>query len=103
MGTTYDLIRNAILSKQQVIATYAGYVREMCPHAIGQNRDGYDQALFFQFAGGSSSGLPPEGEWRCLKIDGLSNVSVRTGQWHTGEGHTRPQTCVADVDVEVNF
>jgi hypothetical protein len=103
MGSTYDLIREAVINKQQVIGTYNGYTREMCPHCIGYNKRGQKQALFFQFAGGSSKGLPPGGEWRCIPIDGLSNVTVRSGAWHTGANHSRPQTCVDSIDVEVIF
>ena len=33
--SNYDLIRNAILGKQQVFANYDGHPRELCPHAIG--------------------------------------------------------------------
>ena len=55
----------------------------------------------FQFAGSSSSGLPPGGEWQCMDIAAISNVSVADGPWHTGYGHSRPQTCVKSVDVEI--
>jgi len=96
----YQLVRQAILSKQQVVATYNGYLREMCPHVVG-TKNGRRQALFFQFGGSSSSGLPPEGEWRCIPIDGLGDVSGRDGEWRTGSSHTRPQSCVDGVDIEV--
>ena len=39
---TYNLIRQAILDKQQVIADYGGQRREMCPHAIG-TKNGREQ------------------------------------------------------------
>jgi hypothetical protein len=96
----YGMIRQAILNKQQVIATYNGHRREMCPHVIGRKGQ-RRQALFFQFAGGSSSGLPPDGEWRCIPVDRLENVVVRPGEWHTGTSHMRDQTCVDVVDAEV--
>ena len=99
---TYALIRQAILDKHQVVATYRGHRREMCPHVLG-TKSGRRQALFFQFAGGSSSGLPPGGEWRCIPVDQLIDVVVRPGPWHTGTGHTRPQTCVDAVDAEVAY
>ena len=98
----YELIRGAILGKKQVVATYREYERELCPHVLGR-KNGRAQALFYQFAGGSSSGLPPEGEWRCLPLEGLTNVSVREGEWHSGTSHTRPQTCVGDVDVVADY
>lgn len=101
--TVYEMVRQAIVDKAQVIATYQGHVRHMCPHVIGRAAKGNRQALFFQFAGGSTTGLPPGGQWRCIPIDGLKNVSVREGPWHTASDHTRPQTCVEAIDVEVRF
>lgn len=104
-NTNYTIIRNAILKKQQIIATYSGHVREMCPHVIG-TKNGREQALFYQFGGTSSSGAiisdSPK-NWRCIPIDGLSNVSAKTGTWHTGGNHSQDQTCVDDIDVEVTY
>lgn len=101
MPDIYDVIKEAILNKQQVIATYDGFQREMCPHVMGF-KNGRRQVLFFQFAGGSKSGLPPGGQWRCIPIDGLSNVTMRPGTWYTGPSHTKPQTCVDQIEVEVS-
>ena len=94
---TYSIVRQAILDKDQIVATYRGHRREMCPHAIGM-KDGRRQALFFQFGGSSASGLPAGGEWRCIPIDGLSDTVSRHGAWHTGGDHTRPQTCIDHID-----
>jgi hypothetical protein len=95
----YELIRSATLAKQQVLATYKGHRRELCPHVLG-TKDGRRQALFFQFGGGTSSWLPPGGEWRCIPIDWLEDVVVREGPWHTDQGHELPETCVDEIDVE---
>jgi len=101
---TYQVIRDAIVNKKQILATYDGFHREMCPHAIG-TKNGRQQALFFQFAGDTSKGPIRDpyspGNWRCLAIDQLSNVQVRDGDWYTGSNHSQAQTCVGDVDVEV--
>ena len=97
-----SVIAHAIANKLQVVATYDGYVREMCPHVLGY-KSGRRQALFFQFAGGSKRGLPPGGEWRCIPIDGLSNVTTRQGPWYTGQSHTKPQTCVDQIEIEVAY
>jgi hypothetical protein len=99
MAGAYSIVREAILDKEQIVAFYRGHRREMCPHVIG-TKGGRQQALFFQFAGSSSSGLPPGGEWRCIPIEGLSGVVSRAGTWHSGGAHTQPQTCVDVVDVE---
>ena len=103
MTSAYSVIRQAIIARDQITTTYQGFHREMCPHAIG-TKDGREKALFYQFAGGSSSGLGPDGSgenWRCVFIDELQNVSVRKGPWHTAPTHSRRQTCIDIVDVEV--
>ncbi len=102
---TYDLIRQAIQRKQLVLAVYEGRRREMCPHVLGL-KGSRAQALFYQFAGESRSGLGPSGSsdnWRCIDLSKLTDVSVMEGEWHTAPNHSRPQTCVDTVDVEVIF
>jgi len=99
----YMMIRDAIANKQQVVATYKGHVREMCPHVIG-TKNGKEQALFYQFGGTSSSeSIIPgnEDNWRCLAISELRDVSVRDGEWHSVSRHSRQQRCVDNIDLEV--
>ena len=101
-STNYNLIRQAILKRQQVIATYDGYRREMCPHVIGL-KNNQEHALFYQFGGESSSGLEADlnANWRCMSIDKLADVQVRDGEWHSHSPHTQTQTCVGVIDVQV--
>lgn len=99
MPATYDLIRQAIGERRPVEARFEGHPRRFCPHAIG-TRDGHPRALVFQFAGHSSRGLPPEGDWRCLAIDRLTEVSLQDGPWHTRE-HSQPQHCIDEVDLSL--
>lgn len=105
--TAYEILRDAIANKKIVTATYRGKVRVMCPHTLGTKR-GRQQALFYQFAGESNTGLGPDGDpenWRCMFLDEMSNLSSREakGEWHTAPNHSRPQTCVDQIDVEVVF
>lgn len=102
-GDTYAVLRDAVLNQKQVVCNYRGYRREMCPHVLGRNRQGGEQVLSFQFAGESSSGLPLGGEWRCMPVDGITDAQSREGEWHTSHRHTQPQTCVAEIDVEVPY
>jgi hypothetical protein len=70
MPTAQELIATAIQNKMIVCATYQGFQPLMCPHVIGYKghaRGPLLNALFFRFAGGSKSGLPPGGMWRCVK------------------------------------
>lgn len=100
MSDTYSIIRDAIAKKLQVTATYNGFYREFCPHVIG-TKNGKQQTLVFQFGGAGSKPLPPSGEWRCMEIGILQNVKAIAGIWHTGPNHSRPQTCVDYIDLEV--
>jgi hypothetical protein len=102
MSGSYEVIRDAIVNKRQIVATYGGYEREMCPHGIG-TRNGRAQAIFFQFAGGSSQGLPSGGQWRCLAIEDLSKISTREGAWKTSSNYRQPNTCIDEIDVEVDY
>jgi hypothetical protein len=100
---TYAAIKEAIENKKIVTATYRGKTRIMCPHTLGTKR-GRLQALFYQFAGESISGLGPDGDpenWRCMFLDELSECSISEGQWHTAPNHSRPQTCVDQIHIEV--
>jgi hypothetical protein len=100
--TDQEIIVTSIQQRLVVTAMYQGYERVMCPHVIGYKK-GVLNALFFQFAGGSKSGLPPEGQWRCIHMDELTDVSAAQGEWHTGPDHTRPQTCVDHIIAEVVY
>ena len=99
MEGTYALVRRAIEERRQIHATYGGHRRRMCPHVIG-TRVGQPRALFFQFAGSSSRGLMPGGDWRCLSLEALADVSIHEGSWHT-RAHSEPQRCIDAVDLEI--
>lgn len=98
----YALIEQAIRNRDQVIGTYGGYERYMCPHILG-TKGSKQQALFFQFAGGSKTGLPPGGAWRCIPIDDLTEARTKAGEWHSGTTAGGRMTCVDTIDVEVSF
>ncbi len=103
--SNYDLIKSAILNKQQIFAIYKGFRREMCPHILGW-KGSKQQCLFYQFGGESSSGaivLGSDKNWRCIPIDTLENITVHDGDWYTARNHNRSQTCVDQIDVEVSF
>ena len=99
---SYDVLRAAIIDKQQVTCAYQGYSREICPHVIG-TKNGQNKVLSFQFAGDSSRGLPPDGQWRCMFVDQITDAQANDGPWHTSDSHTQPQTCVDEIDAEVEY
>lgn len=104
----FEIIRQAILSRRQIVAMYRGCRREMCPHLLGR-KHGNPQALFYQFGGESNSRpIQPDGRaanWRCMFIEELSDVSVRDGDWHTAPNHSQPSSCVDrdDIVAEVSY
>ena len=98
---SYQLIRQAVVAQRCLTAMYQGRVRHFSPHAIGQGNDGSENVMGYQYAGESSHPLPAGGEWRCFRVDGLSAVQQNSDPWHTRADHSRPNTCVTRIDVEV--
>jgi len=99
----YLLLRTAVSSKRPIRATYSGRDRWFCPHRLGKNREGQLRVLCYQYGGQSGSGLQAVGSpanWRCIAVEKLGRVTLLEGAWYTAPNHSRPQTCVADVDVE---
>ena len=99
---TYELFRQAMAERKQIVCVYGGYRRELCPIILGHSK-GQEKALTYQFGGQSESGLPPRGNWRCLWLAQVSNVQLRDGPWHSGSTHKQPQGCVEAVDFDVNL
>jgi hypothetical protein len=100
-SSIYRQFAQAMATRKQILCAYDGYPRELCAIILGHSK-GQEKALTFQFAGQSKSGLPPQGEWRCLWLSKVSTVRLRDGAWHAGTKHTQPQGCVEDVDIDVN-
>ena len=100
-SATYRLFAEAMAGRKQVLCTYDGYARELCPVILGHSR-GQEKALTFQFGGGSSTGLPPGGTWKCLFLAKVCDARLRDGPWRTSNSHQEQQRCVEIVDFDVN-
>jgi len=97
----YARLRYAAVRKQPVAATYDGQPRLLCPH-VGGRKSGRLHVFCYQFGGSSNSvELAPEGRgvWRCLAVEKLSQVELRTDRWHT-ELRSPQQTCIDEVDFD---
>src|SRR5437764_15185494 len=94
---TYKQFGQAMAERKQIVCEYKGFPREICVIILGHTR-GQEKALTFQFGGQSKSGLPPDGEWRCLFLENVRNVHLRDGPWRDGDRHTQLQGCVDAVD-----
>ena len=51
-----------------------------------------------QLDGLEASGSPAN--WRCMKLEKFSRIELLEGVWHTAPNHSRPQSCITDVDVD---
>jgi len=98
MGSVHELLSEAITEKRCIEAAFGGHRRGLCPHVLG-TKGGEPRVLCFQYAGGSSRGLAPGGDWRCLPLAGLSQVSIVDGRWRT-RPHSQPQHCIEEVEIE---
>jgi hypothetical protein len=82
-SATFDLFVQAAKSGSQIVCTYQALRREICPHVIGWGLNGDEMSLSYQFAGQSSKGLPPQGEWRCFRLGSVRDAAARPGAWHS--------------------
>ena len=98
---TYALFERAMRDRKQVLCIYQGAPREVCPIILG-HKQGAEQALTWQFGGTNKKGEPIRGAWKCLTLSDVSHVRLRDGPWHAGNSHMTKQSCVADVDLDVN-
>ena len=100
-SANYELFRQAMAERKQIVCTYGGFRREICPVILGHTK-GEEKVLAFQFAGTGSKPLPPGGDWRCLSLGKVTDVVLRDGRWHSGGDHRAAQSCVEVVDFDVN-
>ena len=99
---THDLILEAMRGRKQVICTYKGLRREICPIVLGLT-NGEEQMLAYQFGGRSSRPMRgPKTRWRCMKLSDVRDAELREGEWHSGGTHSQAQSCVQVVDYDVN-
>jgi hypothetical protein len=98
-------IRAAIIHRRPIAALYRERRRLLCPHLLGWNRYRRLRVLCYQFGGDSESGLEPTGapdNWRCMAVEHLDHVELLDGTWQTAENHSRPQTCIEEVELDVD-
>lgn len=97
----YQLCFGAILGRRQMLFSYRGRPREVCPHVLGYTK-GKEMLLAYQFAGETTGFLPRGGEWRCFQVAEMHSIELREGAWHSGDKHSDRHSCVDDVDLDVN-
>jgi hypothetical protein len=101
-SAAYKVIRAAMLEQKQVLCTYDGRPRELCPIVLGHS-DKKEKLLAYQVGGSSSKDLAPGAQWKCLFVERMQGARMRDGPWHEGDRHSQVQRCVHDVDVDINI
>jgi hypothetical protein len=97
---TYKLFAEAMVARKPVVCMYKDHPRALCPIILGHT-DGAEMALTWQFDGEGSKG-PVRGQWKCLSLAEVSSAEMIDGPWRSGREHRRSQSCVKDVDLDVN-
>jgi hypothetical protein len=101
----YRTVYGAVESRQPISAEYHGLPRLFCPHRLGRNSKGDLRVLCYQYGGESERGLGPPGSpanWRCIVLSELSEVEVLDEPWRTAPNHSRPASCIVEVDIDAD-
>lgn len=99
-SVTYWLFRRAMEKRKPVACLYNGFPRALCPIILGHS-DGREKALVWQFAGEAERGNVPD--WKCFFLSKVASARLVDAPWDVGPGpHGAAQSCVKNVDVDVN-
>lgn len=99
MVTNYAFIKQAIKDKCSLDITYDGYNKKISPHILGYDESGEPKMFCFQYAGQSKKPLPVGGQWRCLFVSHIKNISQNDDKWHTKSADLTSNACVSKIDV----
>ena len=103
MTENFDLLKQALQKRLRVRAMYQGKVRHFCPHLLGWKGE-IAFCWGYQFGGESSRGPVVPGSWqnwRCFRVETLSNIELSEGRWHTAPNRLRPQHCIDIIEADV--
>ena len=98
---TYQLVKNAIEGRQQIVAMSGGCLRHLCPHVIGM-KYGREQGLFYQFGGKSRSRkIVPNSSrnWRRIALSKLTIIEIRDGEFFPNPSVHLPDASFDEVDI----
>ncbi len=85
------IIRQAILDRRPLGATYDGAALQFSPHVLGRDKRGARRVLAFEHG--------DRNRWRCLRLSRLKQLQPTGDDWHSGHGPYRQQSCVVRVEV----
>ena len=95
---TYKLFAEAMMKLRPIECRCDDYPRTICPIILGHT-NGQEKALTYQIGGRSSGAVP---DWKCLTLSKVQDPGITDGPWRSGHRHSQAQSCVKDVDLDVN-
>jgi hypothetical protein len=103
VSAIYELLRYAAARTQPVAATYDGHLDCFALMLGGENQAACMSAAISSEEVVIVEPRAPEGRgvWRCLAVEKLSQVELRTDAWHT-EPRSPQQTCIDEVDFDTD-
>ncbi len=97
-----DLLRTAILQREQVVAFRNGRPVTFCPHALASGPNGL-YVLAFMIAGEGhvlDDGFASPKRWRWIALAELGTVMRRPGDWFSAPPDSRPLLRSVSILVE---
>lgn len=94
-----EVVREAIARKRSLRFTYAGHVRFVEPHVLGQSPGGHRAVLAWQFDGGSRSKQATG--WRTFLLSEISDLQVTVRGFTPRPGIERERAALRSVEFEV--
>lgn len=85
------IIRQAILDRRPLGASYEGAPLCFSPHVLGRDKHGVRRVVAFQHGVAA--------RWRCLRLRRLKRLGPTGDDWQSGHGPYRQHSCVVRVDV----
>lgn len=98
---TYNQIAEAMRLRKPMTCVYEGHERAFCPIILGHSK-GDEKVLIYQFDGCTSKGTLLRPEWKCFFVSKMAAVKISEGEWRAGDLHRQAQSCVENVDLDVN-
>ena len=102
VSQSYAKIWHAMRERMQITCEYQARYREACPIILGYSAEGQERVLVFQVGGQTSAGSKLPG-WRSFDVAGSRDLKLRKGPFVEGDRHTRAQSLIRFVDVDVNI
>jgi hypothetical protein len=96
----YELFAASMAARKPIVCMYQGHPRAICPIILGHTH-GAEKALTWQVEGSGSKG-PVRGQWKCLSLAEVDSAEISEGPWRSGGQHHQSQSCVKNVDLDVN-